>query len=62
VGNSRDKKIVIIKLIQKRKKIQPTTKSSVCLVKVSGVIPLASNPGVVIQVGALIWSHHVTGL
>jgi hypothetical protein len=43
------------KQVQEQQKVQSFGKSS-------GVIPYMSNPGIGIQVGALMWSHQVTGL
>jgi hypothetical protein len=75
VKNSRDKKIMLVKLIiQKKKKTtqknqknpkKPTryrnNKKFSLLVKVLELF-LMSNPGIGIQVGTLMWSHQVTGL
>jgi hypothetical protein len=68
-SKNRDKKIVIVKLIIQRENLQKKHQKHQVqeqhqvpsFGKSIGVLPLVSNLGVGIQLGALMWSHQVTG-
>jgi hypothetical protein len=61
-GKNRDKKIVMVKLAIQKKKSGRNNKKFSLFGKSSGLTPQVSNPHISVQVGALIWSHPVTGL